>query len=109
MEAVMTYDFRPDGLHIVARWPVLARITARHTDAPVLTTRDMVSLYLHAPTGDWWMMGEGEKAFADGAIEAMAAMPVSPSKHCLPKPLDTHNLPPPKHPLPPYDPDNTGW
>ena len=67
----MTYDFRPDGLHIVARWPVLARITARHTDAPVLTTRDMASLYLHAPTGDWWMMGEGEKAFADGAIEAM--------------------------------------
>jgi len=48
----MTYDFRPEGLHIVASWPVLARITARHAGAPVLTTRDLTSLYLHTPTED---------------------------------------------------------
>lgn len=105
----MTYDFRPDGLHIVASWPVLARITARHTDAPVLTTRDLTSLYLHAPTEDWQMMGEGEMALSDAAIDAMAAMSIPPSKHCLPKPLDTHNLPLPKHSLPPFDPDGIGW
>lgn len=88
----MTYDFRPDGLHIVARWPVLARITARHTDAPVLTTRDMASLYLHAPTGDWWMMGEGEKAFcgwgnrSDGsnARIALEALPPEAAGHTQP-------------------------
>lgn len=55
------------------------------------------------------MMGEGEMAFADAAIDAMAAMSIPPSKHCLPKPLDTHNLPPLKQPLPPSDPDGIGW
>jgi hypothetical protein len=105
----MTYDFRPDGLHIVTSWPVLARIAARHTDKQVLTTRDVTSLYAHAETWDWYAMAEGERAFADAALDALAALPVPPSKHPLPQPLDTHNLPPPKRPLPPFDPEEGGW
>jgi hypothetical protein len=105
----MTYDFRPDGLHIVTSWPVLARIAARHTDKQVLTGHEVISLYLHSESYDWYAMGEGEKAFADAALDALAAMPKTPSRHPLPEPLDTHNLPPPKHPLPPFDPDEGGW
>lgn len=53
-------------------------------------------------------MAEGERAFADAALDALAALPVPPPKHPLPQPLDTHNLPPPKRPLPPFDPED-GW
>jgi hypothetical protein len=96
----MTYDFRPEGLHIFASWLVLARIAARHTDATVLTSRDVMSLYLQAQTSDWFAVGESERAFAEAALDALAALPPpSASKHPLPKPLDTRNLPSPKGPL----------
>jgi len=94
----MPYDFRPDGLHIVTSWPVLARIAARHTDKEVLTGREVISLYLHSESYDWRAMGEGEQAFADAALEAQIAM-----AKALPKPLDTHNL------TPPFDPEDGGW
>ncbi len=107
----MTYDFRPDGLHIVTSWPVLARIAARHTDKQVLTGHEVISLYLHSESYDWRAMGEGEQAFADAALEAQIALAKArpPSKHPLPEPLDTHNLPSPKRPLPPFDPEEGGW
>lgn len=107
----MTYDFRHDGLHIVTSWPVLARIAARHTDKQVLTGYEVISLYLHSESYDWHAMGEGEQAFMDAALEAQLAMWKArpPSKHPLPKPLDTRNMPEPKHPRPPFDPDEGGW
>lgn len=87
----MTYDFRPDGLHIVTNWPVLARIAARHTDKQVLTGHEVISLYLHSESYDWRAMGEGEQAFADAALEAQIARAkaLPPSEPPLPEPLDT--------------------
>ena len=103
----MTYDFRPDGLHIVTSWPALARIATRHTDKQVLTGHEVISLCLHSESYDWRAMGEGEQAFADAALEAQIARAkaLPPSK----QPLDTQKLPPPKRSLPPFDPEEGGW
>jgi hypothetical protein len=70
----LTYDFRPDGLHIVTSWPVLARIAAGPTDKQVPTGYEVISLYLHSESYDWHAMGEGEQAFMDAALEAQLAM-----------------------------------
>ncbi|RRH68156.1 hypothetical protein [Falsigemmobacter faecalis] len=106
----MTQDFGPDSLHTVTSWPVLARIAARHTKKQVLTGFEANSLYLHSESYDWRAMGERERAFADALLEAALALakPLPPFEGQL-KPLDTHNLPPPKNPLPPGDPDDGGW
>jgi hypothetical protein len=64
------------------------------------------SLPLHTKTCDWSATGGGERAFADVALGALAALSAPPfSKPPPSKPLDTYNLPPPKHPLPPVDDD----
>ena len=76
----MTYDFRPDGLHTVTSWPVLARIAARHTDKQVLTGHEVISLYLHSEASDWRAMGEGEQAFADAALDAQFLQAPLPSR-----------------------------
>ena len=67
----MTYDFRHEAMHVIAKWPILEQIVrSRRSKARRLDSRMVAALYAES-SGDWWCkMSDAEHDFAMAAIDA---------------------------------------
>lgn len=68
----MTHDFSHTAMHLLADWPVLARIAARQTTAKRLDIRAVAALYTRASEADRRAMNDAEQEFADAALAALS-------------------------------------
>lgn len=64
----MTHDFSHATMHLLADWPVLARIAARQTTATRLDSRAIAALYARSSEEDRRDMSAAEREFANMSL-----------------------------------------
>lgn len=70
----MTPDFSHAAMHVLADWPILARIAARQTTAKRLDSRAVAALYTRASEADRCEMNDAEREFSDAALAALSPL-----------------------------------